>query len=85
MPADDLAAAVPWHRTDLATLGIPSWRFVRTLLTGYEQVDGWLVAGGADELREKTRQLFADGPRPWPRPSRWSASWASARTWPNAG
>ncbi|GGQ21252.1 sigma factor-like helix-turn-helix DNA-binding protein [Streptosporangium pseudovulgare] len=64
VPADDLAAAVPWHRTDLATLGIPAWRFVRTLLTGYEQVDGWLVAGGADELREKTRQLFADGPRP---------------------
>ncbi|MER5647915.1 sigma factor-like helix-turn-helix DNA-binding protein [Streptosporangium sp. NPDC002524] len=64
VPADDLAAAVPWHRTDLATLGIPSWRFVRTLLTGYEQVDGWLVAGGADELREKTRQLFTDGPRP---------------------
>ncbi|WP_329085798.1 sigma factor-like helix-turn-helix DNA-binding protein [Streptosporangium sp. NBC_01469] len=64
VPADDLAAAVPWHRTDLTTLGIPSWRFVRTLLTGYEQVDGWLVAGGADELREKTRQLFTDGPRP---------------------
>ncbi|GGS65460.1 hypothetical protein GCM10010156_25490 [Planobispora rosea] len=64
VPADDLAAAVPWHRTDLATLGIPAWRFVRTLLTGYEQVDGWLVAGGADELREKTRQLFTDGPRP---------------------
>ncbi|WP_440100560.1 sigma factor-like helix-turn-helix DNA-binding protein [Streptosporangium sp. H16] len=64
VPADDLAAAVPWHRTELATLGIPSWRFVRTLLTGYEQVDGWLVAGGADELREKTRQLFTDGPRP---------------------
>ncbi|GAA3424856.1 sigma factor-like helix-turn-helix DNA-binding protein [Streptosporangium sandarakinum] len=64
VPADDLAAAVPWHRTDLATLGIPAWRFVRTLLTGYDQVDGWLVAGGADELREKTRQLFADGPRP---------------------
>jgi len=64
VPADDLAAAVPWHRTELTTLGIPSWRFVRTLLTGYEQVDGWLVAGGADELREKTRQLFTDGPRP---------------------
>ncbi|WP_343954435.1 hypothetical protein, partial [Nonomuraea longicatena] len=63
-PADDLAAAVPWHRADLGTLGIPAWRFVRTLLTGYEQVDGWLVAGGADDLREKTRQLFADGPRP---------------------
>ncbi|MEU6999461.1 sigma factor-like helix-turn-helix DNA-binding protein [Nonomuraea sp. NPDC046570] len=64
VPADDLAAAVPWHRTELATLGIPVWRFVRTLLTGYDQVDGWLIAGGADELREKTRQLFADGPRP---------------------
>ena len=64
VPADDLAAAVPWHRTELATLGIPSWRFVRTLLSGYDQVDGWLVAGGADELREKTRQLFTDGPRP---------------------
>ncbi|MEV0587430.1 sigma factor-like helix-turn-helix DNA-binding protein [Nonomuraea sp. NPDC050310] len=64
VPADDLAAAVPWHREDLSTLGIPAWRFVRTLLTGYEQADGWLVAGGADELREKTRQLFADGPRP---------------------
>ncbi|GIH91445.1 sigma factor-like helix-turn-helix DNA-binding protein [Planobispora siamensis] len=64
VPADDLAAAVPWHRTELATLTIPAWRFVRTLLTGYEQVDGWLVAGGADELREKTRQLFTDGPRP---------------------
>lgn len=64
VPADDLAAAVPWHRTELITLAIPAWRFVRTLLTGYEQVDGWLVAGGADELREKTRQLFADGPRP---------------------
>ncbi|WP_036332274.1 sigma factor-like helix-turn-helix DNA-binding protein [Microbispora sp. ATCC PTA-5024] len=63
-PADDLAAAVPWHRTELTTLAIPAWRFVRTLLTGYEQVDGWLVAGGADELREKTRQLFSDGPRP---------------------
>jgi hypothetical protein len=64
VPADDLAAAVPWHRTELTTLAIPAWRFVRTLLTGYEQVDGWLVAGGADDLREKTRQLFADGPRP---------------------
>ncbi|MEV4455236.1 sigma factor-like helix-turn-helix DNA-binding protein [Microbispora sp. NPDC049633] len=64
VPADDLAAAVPWHRTELITLAIPAWRFVRTLLTGYEQVDGWLVAGGADELREKTRQLFTDGPRP---------------------
>ncbi|MFI6884743.1 sigma factor-like helix-turn-helix DNA-binding protein [Streptosporangium canum] len=64
VPADDLAAAVPWHRTDMATLGIPAWRFVRTLLSGYDQVDGWLVAGGADELREKTRQLFTDGPRP---------------------
>ncbi|MEV0969092.1 sigma factor-like helix-turn-helix DNA-binding protein [Microtetraspora glauca] len=64
VPADDLAAAVPWHRAELATLGIPTWRFLRTLLTGYDQVDGWLVAGGADELREKTRQLFADGPRP---------------------
>ncbi|WP_182883459.1 sigma factor-like helix-turn-helix DNA-binding protein [Microbispora sp. H10949] len=64
VPADDLAAAVPWHRTELITLAIPAWRFVRTLLTGYDQVDGWLVAGGADELREKTRQLFSDGPRP---------------------
>ncbi|MFG3439019.1 sigma factor-like helix-turn-helix DNA-binding protein [Nonomuraea sp. NPDC047897] len=64
VPADDLAAAVPWHRVELRTLGIPIWRFVRTLLTGYEQADGWLIAGGADELREKTRQLFADGPRP---------------------
>ncbi|NJP98149.1 hypothetical protein HCN51_53490 [Nonomuraea sp. FMUSA5-5] len=63
-PADDLQATVPWHRTELRTLGIPAWRFVRTLLTGYEQADGWLVAGGADELREKTRQLFADGPHP---------------------
>ncbi|GII93112.1 sigma factor-like helix-turn-helix DNA-binding protein [Sinosporangium siamense] len=66
VPADDLAAAVPWHRTELTTLTIPAWRFVRTLLTGYEQVDGWLVTGGADELREKTRQLFTDGPRPLP-------------------
>lgn len=64
VPADDLAAAVPWHREELRTLGIPAWRFVRTLLTGYEQADGWLVSGGADELREKTRQLFTDGPRP---------------------
>ncbi|NUR89901.1 MAG: hypothetical protein HOY71_37970 [Nonomuraea sp.] len=64
VPADDLAAAVPWHRAELRTLGIPVWRFVRTLLTGYEQSDGWLVSGGADELREKTRQLFSDGPRP---------------------
>ncbi|GAA0987814.1 hypothetical protein GCM10009555_067910 [Acrocarpospora macrocephala] len=64
VPADDLTAAVPWHRTELATLGIPAWRFVRTLLTGYEQVDGWLIAGGADELREKTRGLFTDGPVP---------------------
>ncbi|MEU7941706.1 sigma factor-like helix-turn-helix DNA-binding protein [Microbispora bryophytorum] len=64
VPADDLAAAVPWHRTELITLAIPAWRFVRTLLTGYEQVDGWMIAGGADELRDKTRQLFADGPRP---------------------
>ncbi|WP_067178755.1 sigma factor-like helix-turn-helix DNA-binding protein [Microtetraspora niveoalba] len=64
VPADDLAAAVPWHRAELATLAIPTWRFLRTLLTGYDQVDGWLVAGGADELREKTRQIFADGPRP---------------------
>jgi len=63
-PADDLTAAVPWHRTELRTLGIPVWRFVRTLLTGYEETDGWLVAGGADDLREKTRQLFADGPHP---------------------
>ncbi|SDG91230.1 Sigma-70, region 4 [Sinosporangium album] len=63
VPADDLAAAVPWHRTELTTLTIPAWRFVRTLLTGYEQVEGWLVTGGADELREKTRQLFTDGPR----------------------
>jgi len=62
VPADDLAAAVPWHRTELRTLGVPAWRFVRTLLTGYDQVDGWLVSGGADELREKTRQLFAEGP-----------------------
>ncbi|MFD0658107.1 sigma factor-like helix-turn-helix DNA-binding protein [Thermocatellispora tengchongensis] len=64
VPADDLAGAVPWHGADLPSLGIPAWRFVRTLLTDYEQVDGWLVAGGADELREKTRQLFTDGPRP---------------------
>lgn len=64
VPADDLAAAVPWHRAELKTLSIPTWRFVRTLLTGYDQADGWLVSGGADELREKTRQLFADGPRP---------------------
>ncbi|RBQ18524.1 hypothetical protein DP939_18655 [Spongiactinospora rosea] len=66
VPADDLAGAVAWHRADLIALGIPVWRFVRTLLTGFEQVDGWLVAGGADELREKTRQLFTDGPRPLP-------------------
>ncbi|MBB6344918.1 sigma factor-like helix-turn-helix DNA-binding protein [Nonomuraea muscovyensis] len=65
-PADDLAAAVPWHRTEVRSLGIPVWRFVRTLLTGYEQADGWLIAGGAEELREKTRQLFTDGPRPLP-------------------
>ncbi|WP_084957409.1 sigma factor-like helix-turn-helix DNA-binding protein [Thermoactinospora rubra] len=64
VPADDLAAIVPWHHDELKTLGIPAWRFVRTLLSGYEQADGWLVAGGADELREKTRQLFSDGPRP---------------------
>ncbi|MBX6386724.1 MAG: hypothetical protein IRZ07_27730, partial [Microbispora sp.] len=64
VPAEDLAAAAPWHRTELITLAIPAWRFVRTLLTEYEPVDGWLVAGGADELREKTRQLFGDGPRP---------------------
>ncbi|MFI6296267.1 sigma factor-like helix-turn-helix DNA-binding protein [Nonomuraea sp. NPDC050790] len=64
VPADDLTAAVPWHRGELATLNIPTWRFIRTLLTGYEQSDDWLVAGGGDELREKTRQLFADGPRP---------------------
>ncbi|NBE95731.1 hypothetical protein FE391_42620 [Nonomuraea sp. KC401] len=64
VPADDLQAAVPWHVTELRSLGIPAWRFVRTLLTGYEQSDGWLVAGGADDLREKTRQLFADGPHP---------------------
>ncbi|NUW35260.1 hypothetical protein HTZ77_28065 [Nonomuraea sp. SMC257] len=64
VPSDDLAAAVPWHRAELRALGIPAWRFVRTLLTGYEQAEGWLVAGGAEELREKTRQLFTDGPRP---------------------
>ncbi|TDE44219.1 hypothetical protein E1295_25425 [Nonomuraea mesophila] len=64
VPADDLQAAVPWHAAELRSLGIPAWRFVRTLLTGYEQSDGWLVAGGADDLREKTRQLFADGPHP---------------------
>ncbi|GAA4565610.1 sigma factor-like helix-turn-helix DNA-binding protein [Planotetraspora kaengkrachanensis] len=63
VPAEELALAAPWHRTELATLAIPAWRFVRTLLTGYEQADGWMVAGGAEELREKTRQLFADGPR----------------------
>jgi DNA-directed RNA polymerase, sigma subunit (sigma70/sigma32) len=62
VPAEDLAAAVPWHQTELRTLGVPAWRFVRTLLTEYEQVDGWLIAGGADELREKTRQLFTEGP-----------------------
>lgn len=62
VPADDLAAAVPWHRAELATLGVPAWRFVRSLLTGYDQVDGWLVAGGADELKDKTRRLFTDGP-----------------------
>ncbi|MFI7617971.1 sigma factor-like helix-turn-helix DNA-binding protein [Nonomuraea terrae] len=64
VPADDLQAAVPWHGTELGALGIPAWRFVRTLLTGYEQAEGWLVSGGSDELREKTRQLFTDGPRP---------------------
>ncbi|WP_214109052.1 sigma factor-like helix-turn-helix DNA-binding protein [Acrocarpospora catenulata] len=64
VPAEDLAAAVPWHRSELATLGIPAWRFIRTLLTGYDQTDGWLIAGGADELREKTRGLFTDGPVP---------------------
>ncbi|GII80174.1 hypothetical protein Sru01_51560 [Sphaerisporangium rufum] len=62
VPADDLAAAVPWHRAELATLGIPAWRFVRTLLSGYEQVDGWLVAGGAEDLKERTRRLFTGGP-----------------------
>jgi hypothetical protein len=64
VPAGDLATAAPWHLTELVTLGIPTWRFVRTLLTDYDQVDGWLIAGGADELREKTRQLFTDGPVP---------------------
>ncbi|MCF6467460.1 hypothetical protein FAF44_03400 [Nonomuraea sp. MG754425] len=64
VPADDLQTTVPWHGAELRALGIPAWRFVRTLLTGYEQADDWLVAGGADELREKTRQLFADGPHP---------------------
>ncbi|MEV5897005.1 sigma factor-like helix-turn-helix DNA-binding protein [Nonomuraea fuscirosea] len=66
VPAEDLQTVVPWHAGDLRALGIPAWRFVRTLMTGYEQSDGWLVAGGADDLREKTRQLFADGPRPLP-------------------
>ncbi|SDM33152.1 Sigma-70, region 4 [Nonomuraea maritima] len=64
VPADDLQAAVPWHGAELRTLGIPAWQFIRTLLTGYEQAEGWFVAGGADDLREKTRQLFTDGPRP---------------------
>lgn len=64
VPFDELAAAAPWHGEELTTLGIPAWRFVRTLLTGYEQAGEWLIAGGADGLREKTRQLFADGPRP---------------------
>ncbi|MFE3448559.1 sigma factor-like helix-turn-helix DNA-binding protein [Nonomuraea sp. NPDC059194] len=63
VPADQLPDAAPWHRTELVTLGIPVWRFVRTLLTGYDQVEGWLIAGGVDELREKTRQLFTEGPR----------------------
>ncbi|PRX65528.1 sigma-70-like protein [Nonomuraea fuscirosea] len=66
VPAEDLQTVVPWHAGDLRALGIPAWRFVRTLMTGYEQSDGWLVAGGADDLREKTRQLFSDGPRPLP-------------------
>ncbi|MEV4089079.1 sigma factor-like helix-turn-helix DNA-binding protein, partial [Nonomuraea fuscirosea] len=66
VPAEDLQTVVPWHAGDLRALGIPAWRFVRTLMTGYEQSDGWLVAGGADDLREKTRQLFTDGPRPLP-------------------
>ncbi|MBO3750834.1 hypothetical protein J5X84_32580 [Streptosporangiaceae bacterium NEAU-GS5] len=64
LPADELASAAAWHPTELVTLGIPVWRFIRTLLTDYEQADGWLVAGGSDELREKTRQLFTDGPVP---------------------
>lgn len=66
VPAEDLQTVVPWHAGDLRALEIPAWRFVRTLMTGYEQSDGWLVAGGADDLREKTRQLFSDGPRPLP-------------------
>ncbi|MFC7592759.1 sigma factor-like helix-turn-helix DNA-binding protein [Nonomuraea antimicrobica] len=53
VPADDLQTAVPWHQAELRSLGIPVWRFVRTLLTGYEQSDGWLVAGGADDLRRR--------------------------------
>ncbi|WP_285775314.1 sigma factor-like helix-turn-helix DNA-binding protein [Microtetraspora sp. NBRC 13810] len=64
VPAEELATAAPWHGTDLPSLQIPAWRFVRTLVGDYDLVDGWLVAGGADELREKTRQLFTDGPRP---------------------
>ncbi|GGK68062.1 hypothetical protein Sme01_13260 [Sphaerisporangium melleum] len=62
VPGEDLAAAAPWHRAELGTLRLPAWRFIRNLLTGYEQADGWLVAGGAEELKEKTRQLFTDGP-----------------------
>ncbi len=85
VPADDLAAAVPWHRTELGTLGIPAWRFVRTLLTGYDQVDGWLVAGAPTSCGRRRGSCSPTGPCRWPRRSAWSRNWASAKTSGSAG
>ncbi|MFC7101938.1 sigma factor-like helix-turn-helix DNA-binding protein [Nonomuraea rubra] len=84
-PADDLQATVPWHRTELRTLGIPAWRFVRTLLTGYEQADGWLVAGGSDELRRRRASSSPTGRTRSARPCPWCPSSACARTSPSGG
>ncbi|WP_283135557.1 sigma factor-like helix-turn-helix DNA-binding protein [Rhizohabitans arisaemae] len=64
-PLDVLVAAAPWHTAELPSIGVPAWRVVQSVL-GYEPSDGWLVLGGAETLREKTRQLITDGPRPIP-------------------
>ncbi|WP_344843912.1 hypothetical protein [Nonomuraea dietziae] len=69
VPAEELAEAVavaPYgagvaRHPRVAVRAVPADRLRR----------GGRVADrrGADELREKTRQLFTEGPRPSPRPS----------------